>query len=567
MWYVELLLKITGSLGLFLYGMKIMSDGIQKAAGDRLQRVLNFMTGTRLSAVLTGFIVTAIIQSSSATTVMVVSFVNAGLLTLLQSIGVIMGANIGTTITAWIVSLIGFKMDISALALPAIGLGFILMMAVRWGRRDLGEALLGFGLLFLGLEFLTKSLPQIDDQSVAFIARLSDLGFVSTLIGASVGLAVTLIVHSSSASTAIFITLAFKGMVNFPMAASMILGANIGTTVDAFLASIGTRVAARRAALVHVLFNVIGSLWAIAFFQPLLLLVDLITPGSPVGPGITTHLAMLHTLFNVINTILFFPFIGPFARLVTIIVRGDDAPSMGPYKLVYASGPLQDSPELNILRAEKEIRDMAGIVDSMFERFRAGLSSLKIDEIEVLVEELRTKEMYADQMREELSRFLIDCTRSQLNPRSERKVALLMRIVADLEDMTDHCYALGLILQRSVRKKMEFKKKDLEALSPYVLLVRDFLALVKSHLGQNLTEAQAEHAAVLESQIDQFRDKLKKLARKRIEAGADVRTELLFIDLVRRIEKLGDYAFSISEALRLMNNKKDASLPTSAAYA
>jgi len=232
---------------------------------------------------------------------------------------------------------------------------------------------------------------------------------------------------------------------------------------------------------------------------------------------------------------------------------------------VYASGTLQDSPELNLLRAEKEIRDMAGIVDSMFERFRAGLSSMKIDEIEALVEELRSKETYADQMREELSKFLIECTRSQLNPRSERKVALLTRIVADLEDMTDHCYALGLILQRSVQKKMEFKKKDLEALSPYVLLVRDFLSLVKGHLGQALTEAQAEHAMVLENQIDQFRNKLKKLARKRIEAGADVRAELLFIDLVRRIEKLGDYAFSISEALHLMNGGKDAPLPDSVA--
>jgi phosphate:Na+ symporter len=274
---------------------------------------------------------------------------------------------------------------------------------------------------------------------------------------------------------------------------------------------------------------------------------------------------MLHTLFNVLNTMLFFPFVRPFAQLVTLLVRGDDSVSLGPYRLEYASATLQDSPELNLLRAEKEIRDMAGIVDSMFERFRAGLSSMKIDEIEALVEELRTKEIYADQMREELSKFLIECTRSHLNHRSERRVALLMRIVADLEDMTDHCYALGLVLQRSVRKKMEFKKKDMEALSPYVLLVRDFLSLVKSHLGQSLTEAQAEHAAVLENQIDQFRDKLKKLARKRIEAGADVRAELLFIDLVRRIEKLGDYAFSISEALHLMNGRKEAPLPNSVA--
>jgi phosphate:Na+ symporter len=272
--YIDFALRILGSLGLFLFGMKIMSEGIQKTAGDRLQRILNFMTGNRFAAVLTGFAITAIIQSSSATTVMVVSFVNAGLLSLFQAIGVIMGANIGTTVTAWIVSLIGFKMNVSALALPAIGIGFVLYMAIKWGLKDQGEAILGFGLLFLGLDFLTKSLPTIDHQSIAFITSVSNLGFVSEMIGTAVGLGVTLIVHSSSASTAIFITMAFNGMINFPMAAAMILGANIGTTIDALLAAIGARAVAKRAALVHVLFNVIGSVWALAFFQPFLQLID-----------------------------------------------------------------------------------------------------------------------------------------------------------------------------------------------------------------------------------------------------------------------------------------------------
>lgn len=547
--YIETLLRILGSLGLFLFGMKIMSDGIQKAAGDRLQRVLNFMTGTRLAAVLTGFGVTAIIQSSSATTVMVVSFVNAGLLNLSQSIGVIMGANIGTTVTAWIVSLIGFKMNVSAIALPAIGIGFVLTMAVKWGREDLGEAILGFGILFLGLDFLTKSMPKIDANAIAFITSVSDLGFISELIGVGAGVLITVIVHSSSASTAIVLTLAHGGMIDFPMAAAMILGANIGTTIDAFLASIGTKAAARRAALVHILFNVIGTVWAVVFFGPFLTLIDIITPGSVSGPGITTHLAMLHTVFNTINTVLFFPFVPQLASLVTRIVKDDAEAKAGPYKLVYKSGAIQDAPEFNVLRAEKEIRDMAGIVEAMFERFSGSLSKLDGETVGETVADLKEKEDYADQMREELSRFLVECAAQHLNAKTERNVAQLLRIVGDLEDMTDDCFSLSLILERSVAKKLHFDKKELEELAPYVETVREFLSFVRENLGKHLTKEEFERASELENRIDQFRNKLRKMSRKRMESGADVKTELLFIDLVRRIERLGDYAFSISEAL------------------
>ncbi|GHT98095.1 hypothetical protein FACS1894142_3970 [Spirochaetia bacterium] len=324
---IGILFRIIGGLCLFLYGMKVLSDGIQQTAGDRMQRVLNFMTGNRFIAVLTGFVVTAIIQSSSATTVMVVSFVNAGLLTLTQSIGVIMGANIGTTVTAWIVSLVGFSLKLSELALPAVGIGFILHI-VKWKHQALGEAILGFGLLFMGLDFLTRSMPNLGD-SFNVISAVSNLGFVSSLIGAAAGLVMTLIIHSSSAATAIMLTMAFNGIVGYEMAAAMILGANIGTTVDAALASIGAKTAARRAALVHVLFNVIGTCWALPLIKPLLALVGLITPGTIVpgvihDPMITTHLAMLHTVFNVVNTIVFLPFVSHFAALVTVLVKDKD---------------------------------------------------------------------------------------------------------------------------------------------------------------------------------------------------------------------------------------------------
>ncbi|MDR1238633.1 MAG: Na/Pi cotransporter family protein [Treponema sp.] len=555
---IAIVLKIAGGLCLFLYGMKVMSDGIQQAAGDRLQRVLGLVTGNRLAGVLTGFAVTAIIQSSSATTVMVVSFVNAGLLTLTQSIGVIMGANIGTTVTAWIVSLVGFSLNLSSLALPAVGVGFIAGV-IKWKHRNLGEVILGFGLLFLGLDFLTNSMPSLENK-LDFIAGLSGLGFGSTLIGAGAGLAMTMITHSSSASTAIMLTMAFNGVITYEMAAAMILGANVGTTIDAALAAIGTKTAAKRAALVHVLFNLIGAVWAIIFLKPLLALVELLSPGEVV-PGmvqnalIPAHLAMFHTVFNMVNTILFFPFVKPFAALVSFLIKDDKAGAEPEhYSLVHKSGSIQNTPELNIIRAEKEIRDMAGIASAMYARISTAVGALKEAEdregaVKGLAAEMKEREEYADEMREALTAFLIECTREQLNSRSEDRVSQLIRIIADLEDMTDLCFGAALLLERSVRKNQIFKEKEMAALVPYLSLVENFLTLVREHLGRRLSPEETEYASFLEEKIDESRDRLRKLGRKRIEAGADVKTELLFIDLVRRIEQLGDYCFDIAEAL------------------
>jgi phosphate:Na+ symporter len=566
--YFTAFFSIAGSLGLFLYGMKVMSDGILQAAGQRMQRALSFMTGNRLIAVLTGFGVTAVIQSSSATTVMVVSFVNAGLLTLRQAIGVIMGANIGTTITAWIVSLIGFSLKISALALPAVGIGFVLSV-IKWKHKDLGTAILGFGLLFMGLDLLTKSMPSISPEALGFINSFSGFGFVSILLGAGIGLVITLIIHSSSASTAIVLTMAHQGLVSYELAAAMILGANIGTTIDAALAAIGAKPTARQAALVHVLFNVIGTVWALIFFRPLLHLVDAVTPGLPLGDGITNHLAMLHTVFNAVNTILFFPFVSQFAALVEKIIREKPGETAAHYRLVYSSGTFRDTPELNIVRAEKEIRDMAGIVSSMYGRISAVLSTLKENPdkekaVDTLTAELKDKEAYADEMREELTHFLMECTRQKVNETSERRISRLLRIIADLENMTDDCYGVSLLLERSVKKDQIFNGKAMKALAPYTSLVGEFLDLVQDRIGV-LTPAvstkaprrkipsgdshTAEQAAALEERINTARNKLRKRGRKRIEAGENVKTELLFIDFVRRLEQLGDHCYSISAAL------------------
>jgi phosphate:Na+ symporter len=556
---ISLLFRMAGGLCMFLFGMKLMSDGIQQSAGDKLRKTLNFMTGNRFAGVLTGFAVTGIIQSSSAVTVMLVSFVNAGLLTLTQSIGVIMGANIGTTVTAWIVSLVGFSLKISMLALPAVGIGFILSV-IKWKYKSLGELILGFGLLFLGLDYLTQEMRGINSViNFNAIGTFRDMGFVAVLIGAGAGLLMTMLIHSSSATTAIVITMAFSDIITYEMAAAMVLGANVGTTIDAALAGIGVNTAAKRTSLVHVLFNVIGTCWALPLIRPLLALVDLLTPGNPVAgdPSVTTHLAMLHTVFNTINTLLFLPFVDSYAKLVSLIIsesKTKESEKDDHYKFTYVSGTITDTPELNIMRAEKEIRDMAGIASSMYTRFSGVLQALLATEdketaVADLIKELKVKEEYADEMRETLTAFLIECTREQLNYRTENRVSQLIRIIADLENMTDGCYSVSLLLEKSLRKNHIFKGKEMNALIPYVSLVGNFLAMVQNRLGQKMNPGQILDVRLIEANIVSSRNKLRKLGRKRIEAGADVKTELFFIDLVRGIEKLGDYCYDIARAV------------------
>jgi phosphate:Na+ symporter len=535
--------------------MQVMSDGIQQAAGERMQRALNFMTRNRFVAVITGLVVTALIQSSSAVTVMLVTFVNAGLLTLPQSIGVILGSNIGTTITAWIVSLIGFKIDIAALALPAVAAGFVLR-SIKWKHKQVGEALLGFGLLFMGLDVMTSGLPQVSAEQVTFIADLSHLGFLSLLIGVGVGTVLTLVMHSSAATITLVITLAHGGVIEFDMAAAMIMGANIGTTIDATMASLGVKAAARRTALVHILFNVFGTVICLIFFRPFVALVNFIIPGSPGSAGIATHLAAFHSVFNISACLIILPFVKQFAALVSFLVKdkSEDLPTDAVYRFSYQSGTLQNSAELNLLRAEKEIRDMAGLTAGMFTRFSGALSAGE-GAAAALVEELREKEDYADQMREELTRFLMECAALNLNPQTARSLTRLIRIIADLEDMTDICFSLSLILEKGLTKEHHINDAEIEALRPYVRLVQDFLGYVQVRLGAPLSGdpvylvAEVDVAVQMKADIEGLQNKLSKLSRRRIKAGENIKTEFLFMDLVREIVSLGAYCGNIFENL------------------
>jgi len=544
---------------MFLFGMKMMSDGLQKSAGERMRKTLNFMTGNRFIGVLTGFAVTAIIQSSSAFTVIVISFVNAGLLTLTQFIGVLFGTNIGTTVTGWIISIVGFKLSIDSLALPAIGIGFILSI-IKWKYKHIGDLLVGFGFLFLGLFFLSDGIANSDNIfDFTKIGAIRDNRVTAILIGVGVGLVLTIIINSSSAAVTLIMTLAFQDVITYEMAAGMVLGSNVGTTINAVLAGIAGNTESKRAALAHVLFNVLGLIWALPLLIPLLNLVEFIFPGDPwaAGPGnvsIPVHLAGLHTLFNVINTIIFLPFVNQYAKLITMLIPDKKQEEKNEhYKFTYLSAGNTQSPELNILRAEKEISDMAGIVSFMYSRFCTVLRGLhedggndKDNTIELCAELLK-KEEYIDEMREILSGFLIECSRVKLNPKTEARISYLMQVIASLESMSDECYSISRLLEKSVDKNYLFKDKEMDELIPYVGLVEEFLKLLENQLRRTPSPEQKIRAVELEETIDRDRKKLQKLGRKRIEAGGNVKAELFYIDLVRRIEKLGDYCFEISE--------------------
>ena len=543
---ISVIFQLAGSLALLMYGMKMLGEGIQKSAGNSLHRFLAVMTSNRFAAVFTGCLITIIIQSSGATTVMVVSFVNAGLITLQQSVGVIFGANIGTTVTAWIVALFGFQFNIAAAAIPVFGIGYLIKYVRKIKKESAGEALMGFGLLFLGLDFLSALSPGADNAAVLNVFQNG--GTVSILLGMLGGLLITAIIHSSSAATAVILTLCRNGVLHWEFAAAMVLGCNIGSTIDAVLASMGTKANARRAALVHVLFNVAGSILAFIFFRPLLALVDFITPGT-VMQTLPSHVAMLHTLFNVLSTLLFLPFTSQIALLTEKLIKTEPNEIPGEYRLDFISSGIKESVEPHIIRAEKEISDMIMLAIAMFARIREGFSDRTERFISQQMEFIEEREEYADQMQEQLSLYLYKCTELPVTERQRNNLAAMLHIVDEIENITDDCRSIAIHLKRSIEKNMQFNKADMDALQPYVDLVERLLNFVNAHINRPLSPEEMAQAAETENKIDSFRKELKKVARKRLEEGADVKAELLYIDLVRNIEKIGDRAYSISEAL------------------
>ncbi|HOV62904.1 MAG TPA: Na/Pi symporter, partial [Spirochaetia bacterium] len=383
------------------------------------------------------------------------------------------------------------------------------------------------------------------------LQNFANKGWIAIIVCVLVGTVFTMAINASSATIAITIGLATKGIIDFPMAAAITLGANIGTTFDSFLVSLGGNTNAKRAALAHILFNVFGTLWVIILFKPFLKLVEFVTPGQLNEATIGAHIAMLHTLFNTVNTLILFPFVKQYADFIHRLVKEKPGEVEIRRRLSYVAGPIMASPELNLVYARREITRMSEVARDMFSRFRKALVERPAD-IDAEVNWFKENEEYADRIQEELSCFLLEVTRQDVNEKTQNNIQSLLRIVVELENITDSCMNLIYLVERCERKKIVLKPEELQTLAPYLHIADKFLLFVKDNINGPISEEELALATELEMRLDELRNELRKSARKRLKAGAEVKAELLFIDMVRHIEKVGDYAFAISESLRAM---------------
>jgi phosphate:Na+ symporter len=554
---IIVIFKLLGALGVFLFGMRVMSEGIQKVAGKRLQSILNYMTANRVAAIFTGFFITALVQSSSATTVMVVSFVNTSLLSLTQAIGVIMGANIGTTVTTWIVSLIGFKFKITAIALPVIGVGLPFMFSKFKKRRDIGEILIGFGLLFLGLMFLKESVPDIKNnpEILEFLKNYTDLGFLSFVIFVFVGSILTVIVQSSSAAMAITVTMAYMGWIGFETAAAIVLGENIGTTVTAYLASLGTNVNARRTARAHFLFNIFGVIWMALIFKFFIQFILNIAPWDPMKVvdgrmiNLPLNLSLFHTIFNIINTLIFIPFIIPFAKLVEKLVKPKESDLSTEYKLQYIKTGLQDTGQMNIQTAKSELNKMVELINDMFDTFLKVFCNPN-KKMGSSVEKVKAMEDLSDQMQVEITKYLVECSKEDLSERSVMNLNAIMRIVNELENIGDSCYKLMLLTERKYDSNIQLHAKAMEEFDDFTSLLVESMKLYKQRMNEHLEKQVLDLVYKLEVKMNNLRDNLKKATQYRLQEGSNVKAELLYLDLLKHFEHIGDNNLNIAQALR-----------------
>ncbi len=537
-----------------------MSDGIQKSAGQRLKSALSFMTGNRVTGLLTGCILTMIIQSSGATTVMLVGFVNAGLVTIEQTVGVIFGANIGTTVTAWIVALVGFDFDLKLFAIPIFGLGYVLTLLKRLKKEGLGIAIMGFGLLFIGLGWLSstfkdpvtgETLPDLIDA----VKAIENFGGFSIALAVVVGVIFTGMIHSSSAMTAIVITIAAAEPSFWKIGAALVIGSTMGSTIDSIMAAMGGKPDAKRTALIHVMFNCSASVLALIFFNPFLRLIEFIIPGDINAKNISYHIALLNTTFKVLATIIFIPFVKQIASITRKIIK-DKNDFDKAYHFDFNEKTALDMPETCVIQAQKEIADFADILVQMFDQLQIGLGKMDKKFIEEDYKSLEYLENYTDQMHFQLTHYLIRCSSLNISEESKMNVSLMLQISEELESMADGCLSIATQIKKAVIKEMVFRQEDLERLLPYFELSRQLLQFIYKNISkiQRLSKDEFEFAAELEAQIDAERKSLKKLARKRLESGADVKAELLYLDMVRQIEKLGDRCFDMADELGKVSN-------------
>ena len=562
---------LLGALGMFLYGMNLMSSGLQKAAGDRLRGFLSAMTSNPFKRVMTGVGITALIQSSSATTVMVVSFVNAGLLTLVQAIGVIMGANIGTTITAWMVSLLGFKADISILAVPLMLLGFLFSNSKKNQYKNIGELIVGFSLLFLGLSFMKNSVPDLKQtpEVLEFVRQWSGYGFRSVLTFLGVGTILTLVLQSSSATMAITLIMLSMGWIPFPMACAMVLGENIGTTITANIAASVGNPSAKRAALSHTIFNVFGVIWALIFFRPFLGLVGRIIEAlgypNPAAEGFVVNqpdgaegtaalygLSMLHTLFNTINTLILVWFTNIIATVVTKLIHEPENKEEKAFRLKYIdAGPLA-TPELATEQAFKEIIHFAQISKNGLGYARAAINETDNDKFEELRGKLVKYEEISDRIEYEIATFLNAVSAEEVSEKTSFMIKAMYKIIGELESLGDSGEGISRILSRRNIHNKTFDADTIKRLNAMLDLVEHSYDVMIKNLrlcfDNKLEEISNAYAA--EDRINNLRNNLRDEEIESIESERkNYQTSVYYMDIISELEKMGDFMINVSQTL------------------
>lgn len=569
---------LLGALGLFLYGMTLMSEGLQKAAGDRLRAFLASMTSNAFKRVLTGLLITAIIQSSSATTVMVVSFVNAGLLSLTNAIGVIMGANIGTTVTAWLISLLGFQADISTLAIPLIAVGFVFFLSKKSKRKSIGEFIIGFALLFLGLAALKNSVPDLGahPETLAFIQKWTGFGFGSVLLFVLFGTCLTIVLQSSSATMALTLVMVNYGWIPFEMAAAMVLGENIGTTITANIAAAVGNVSARRAAMAHTVFNVFGVTWLLILFHPFLKLVGLIVSAFGLPDPTTADLSAgqtdpaaatgtqaaflygvstLHTLFNITNTLIMIWFVPVIERVVKFIVKAPEGEEEV-FRLKYIQGGPLNTAELSLDEAQQEIIHFGEICYKDFGYIREAINEKDNDRFSEINLKLVKYEEITDRIEYEIASYLNEVSQGELSVYSDKRIKSMYKIIGEMESLGDSGEAIGRILQRKNAHGKSFDDDMIKKLNIMLDVVdRAYQAMLENL--KNLELKDISNSLDAEDQINVCRNNLREEHIVNIENDRyNYQTGVYYVDVVSELERIGDFIINVSQAkLEAVNYK------------
>ena len=555
-------LKLIGSLGLFLYGMKIMSEGLQKVAGDRLRSILTAMTTNRVTGVLTGVLITALIQSSSATTVMVVSFVNAGLLTLAESISVIMGANIGTTVTAWIISIFGFKVDMAAFALPLLAIALPLIFSGKSNRKSIGEFIFGFSFLFMGLSYLKANAPDLNanPEMLAFVQNYTDMGFFSILLFLFIGTILTMIVQASAATMAITLIMCANGWISLELGAALVLGENIGTTITANLAALTANTQAKRAALAHFVFNVFGVIWVLIIFHPFMELVnwvvDTFFQSNNPEVAISYKLSAFHSIFNICNVCILIWGVKLIERTVCALIRPkeeDEEP-----RLRFITGGMLSTAELSILQARKEIHLFAERTHRMFGMVQDLMHTEKDDDFNKLFSRVEKYENISDNMELEIANYLNQVSEGRLSSESKLQIRAMLREVTEIESIGDSCYNLARTINRKRQTNQDFTEKQYEHIHFMMKLTDDALAQMI------VVVEKPEHQSIdinksfnIENEINNYRNQLKNQNILDVNNKEyDYQMGVYYMDIIAECEKLGDYVVNVVEASSDVKEKK-----------